>query len=108
MAQARHYANAAALMRYQHQSTEARPAPAAVRQLRDRLKRERPQGSAESSWFEIPDELRALLVALCTDHPQERAHMLKWSDLSETEQIIIGTQARSFVRGLGAVAERLR
>lgn len=108
MAQARPHANAGALVPYVHPHTEARPVPASVRQLRDRLKREQKPGTPDTSWFEIPDELRALLVALCTEHPQERAHMLKWSDLSETDQIIIGSQARSFVRGLSAVADRLR
>lgn len=108
MAQARQHANAGALVPYVHTDTEPRPVPASVRKYRESIRREQRPGTPDTSWFEIPDELRALLVALCTEHPQERAHMLKWSDLSETDQIIIGSQARSFVRGLSAVADRLR
>lgn len=65
-------------------------------------------GNMNEAWFRVPDELRCLLVALCTERDTSRAHMLKWSDFSDVEKTTIGVQARSFVRGLGKVAEVLR
>lgn len=64
--------------------------------------------NTNAAWFKVPDELRCLLIALCTERSTERAHMVKWSDLTEVEKTTIGVQARSFVRGLGKVAEVLR
>lgn len=99
------------LMPWQEPKRERPPArvPDYVRALSERLHLEaikaRNHGDA---WFAIPEELRCLLIALCTERDPARGHMVKWSDLNEVEKTTIGVQARSFVRGLGKVAEVLR
>lgn len=83
------------------------PAPAHVRALLARLRAERdPRGDA--AWFAIPDERRVQLLALLTERDTDRAHMVRWSELTDDEKAIIGTEARGLVRDLGRIAGGLR
>lgn len=84
-------------------------APEHIKAKRDALRLESLKlGNMNEAWFKVPDELRCLLIALCTERDPSRGHMVKWSDLNDVEKTTIGVQARSFVRGLGKVAEVLR
>lgn len=99
------------LYEYREPVRESKPvrAPEHIKAKRDALRLESLKlGSHNEAWFRVPDELRCLLVALCTERDTSRAHMLKWSDFTDVEKTTIGVQARSFVRGLGKVAEVLR
>jgi hypothetical protein len=91
------------------QQGEPRRFPDALKLQRERLRlvaiERHGRGAA---WFRIPDEVRALLIALCTERGTDRAHLIKWQDLTEDEQIVIGVQARALVRGLAGAAESLR
>lgn len=85
-----------------------RPVPDQARALLQRLQAETAAPKADRAWQGIPQDVRCLLLALCTEITQARAPWVRWSDLSDVEKVTIGVQARSFVRHLGGCAEFLR
>lgn len=102
-----HAGNVESLTRWVDTAPPKRPAPDHVRALLSRLRAERdPRGDA--AWFAIPDERRAQLLALLTERDTERAHMVRWSELTDDEKAVIGTEARGLVRDLGRIAGALR
>lgn len=77
--------------------------PAQLREKLQQWKRERAE-KPDRAWMALPDERRAQLVCLLTERNPASAHLVRWSDLTEAERIIIGVEIRGFLRDLAAVA----
>jgi hypothetical protein len=74
--------------------------------LREKLatwKRERAE-KPDRAWMALPDERRAQLVCLLTERNPASAHMVRWSDLTEVERLIIQVEMRGIMRDLAEVA----
>lgn len=77
--------------------------PDPLRKKLQQWKRERAE-KPDRAWMALPDERRAQLVCLLTERNPASAHLVRWSDLTEVERLIIQVEMRGVMRDLAAVA----
>lgn len=96
--------NVLALKPYHHPESTPAPVPEFVRLDRQRIAAgTRAKHDPERVWFAMSDNTRMVLISLCTDRSTERAHLVKWAQLTEAERDAIRVQRKAWARDCAGV-----
>ena len=96
--------NVEALRPYKHQIATPDPVPQYLRAQRQRIAAAtRARHDPEAVWFAMSESTRMVLLSLCTDRSTDRAHVIKWSQLTDAERDAIRLQRKAWARDCAGV-----